>query len=246
MQDVRGDLWVGPALRLPQAPRPAAPLRLLQAGETFGLVEVEVLVRHHAFEPQEVLNPAHLARRVRHQALAADEEEARQREEAQPVLQVLGVDADAHGAPGRVDEARGGIAEGQVLEGREPGRFGQSLGVVGHGPGHGVTHHHDEFGVAAYGEDAARGLLSRDIKKADRGDEGSVSGFGSFPLVPGVSELRKAVIHTAPLGPRPDPRTLLIPTSLNCAEMDSSTLKELFEKISQRYVDIVTALQHMF
>jgi len=163
MQDVRGDLGVGPALRLPQAPRPAAPLRLLQAGETFGLVEVEVLVRHHTFEPQEVLNPAHLARRVRHQALAADEEEARQWEEAQPVLQVLGVDADAHGAPGCVDEARGGIAEGQVLEGREPGRFGQSLGVVGHGPGHGVTHHHDEFGVAAYGEDAARGLLSDEV-----------------------------------------------------------------------------------
>lgn len=54
------------------------------------------------------------------------------------------------------------------------------------------------------------------------GDEGSVSGLGSFPLVPGFGAL-KAVIHTNSAGP--DPRTLLIPTSLRCTEMVSFTPK---------------------
>lgn len=123
-QDLGGDLGMGPALRLPQAPWPAAALGLLQAREAFGLVKVEVLVGHHAFESQEVLNPAHLPCRVRHKSLAADKEETRQREEAEPVLQVLGVNADAHRAPRRVDQARAGVVEHQVLEGREPGRLG--------------------------------------------------------------------------------------------------------------------------
>ena len=122
-----------------------------------------MLVCHHALESQEVLDPAHLARWVRHQALPADKEEARQREEAQPVLQVLSVDANAHGTPGRVDEARGGVAEGQVLEGREPGRFRQSLGVIRNSPGHRVTHHHDELGVAAHGEDATRSFFGDEV-----------------------------------------------------------------------------------
>lgn len=101
------DLWMRPSLRLPQTAWPAAPLRLLQAGETLGLIEVEVFVCDQPLQPQEVLHPAHLPGRVRHQPLPADEEELREGEVAQPVLQVLGVDPDAHGTPGGVDEARG-------------------------------------------------------------------------------------------------------------------------------------------
>lgn len=151
------------ALRLPQAARPAAALRLLQAGETFGLVEVEVFVRHHAFEAQKVLDSAHLPRWVCHQPLPAYEQEARQRKVAQPVLQVLGVDADAYGAPGRVDERRAVVAEGEVLERWKPRRFGQRLGVIRDGPGHWVTHHHDEFGVAAHGVDAPRSFFGDEV-----------------------------------------------------------------------------------
>lgn len=44
LQDLGGDLGMGPALRLSKAARSAAPLWLLQAGKTFGLVEVEVFV----------------------------------------------------------------------------------------------------------------------------------------------------------------------------------------------------------
>lgn len=74
-QNLRRYLRMGSALGLPQAAWPAAPLRLLQAGETFGLVEVEVLVCNHSFEPQKVLDPAHLARWVCHEAFPADEKE---------------------------------------------------------------------------------------------------------------------------------------------------------------------------
>lgn len=75
-QNLRWDLGMGPALGLPQAAWPAAPLRLLQAGETFGLVEVEVLVCHDTFESQEVLDPAHLTSWVGHQPLTADKQKA--------------------------------------------------------------------------------------------------------------------------------------------------------------------------
>lgn len=85
-QDLGGDLGMGPALWLPQAPWPAAPLRFLQAGEAFGLVKVEVLVSHHSFESQEVLDSTHFSCWVRHEAFTADEQEAREGEEAQPVL----------------------------------------------------------------------------------------------------------------------------------------------------------------
>ena len=43
-QNLWGDLGMGSAFRLPEAARSAAALRLLQAGETFGLIEVEVFV----------------------------------------------------------------------------------------------------------------------------------------------------------------------------------------------------------
>lgn len=75
------------------------------------------------------------------------------------------VDADAHGAPRRVDEACGGVAEGQVPEGREPRRLGQSLRVIRNGTRHRVSHHHNESGVAAHGEDAARSLFGDEVTR---------------------------------------------------------------------------------
>lgn len=62
------DVWVyfgvSSALGLAKAPRGTAVLRLLEAGEPLGLVEVEVLVCYDALEAQEVLHLGHLAGRV--------------------------------------------------------------------------------------------------------------------------------------------------------------------------------------
>lgn len=44
LQDLGRDLGMGSALRLSKAARSATSLWLLQAGKTFGLVEVEVFV----------------------------------------------------------------------------------------------------------------------------------------------------------------------------------------------------------
>lgn len=52
----RVDGGVCSAFSLPQAVGLAASLRFLQAGETFSLIEVEVLVRHNPLEAQEVLD----------------------------------------------------------------------------------------------------------------------------------------------------------------------------------------------
>lgn len=152
------------ALGLPQAAGPPAPLRLLEAGEAFGLVEVKVLVADDALEAQEVLDASHLPRRVSHQPLATDKQEMREWEVPKPALQVLGVQADPHGAPGRVDGVQtGGVAEGQALKGGQPRVFGQSLGVVGDSPGHRVPHHHDEFGVTVHGAQPQRRLFGHKV-----------------------------------------------------------------------------------
>lgn len=44
LEDLRGDLGMRSAFRLSKTARPAAPLGLLQTGESFGLIEIEVLV----------------------------------------------------------------------------------------------------------------------------------------------------------------------------------------------------------
>lgn len=72
LQDLGRDARVGSALGFPQAARSAAPLWLLQAGEPFGLVEVEVLVRNDPFQAQEVLNATHLPGWVGYQPLATN------------------------------------------------------------------------------------------------------------------------------------------------------------------------------
>lgn len=162
-QRLGGDLGVRPALGLAQAVGLAAALGLLEAGEALGLVEVEVLVRDDALEAQEVLHAAQLAGRVADEPLPAHEEQLAQREVAQPVLQVLGVDADLDGAPRRVDEAGAPVLERQALEAGDVGPLGQRLRVVRDGPGHRVAHHHDELGVPGHGRDARRRLACHKV-----------------------------------------------------------------------------------
>lgn len=69
--DIRLYFGVCPALGLAKAPWGAAVLRLLQAGEAFGLVEVEVLVGDDALETQEVLHLGHFAGWIRDEPLTA-------------------------------------------------------------------------------------------------------------------------------------------------------------------------------
>lgn len=61
-------LWVyrdvRPPFGLPEAVRLTAALRLLQAGEAFRFVEVEVLVCDYPLEAQEVLDSAQFTSRV--------------------------------------------------------------------------------------------------------------------------------------------------------------------------------------
>lgn len=100
----------------------------------------------------------------------------------EPVLQVLGVQADAHGAPRGVNQSRRGILEGQALEGGEAGLFGQRLGIVGDCPGHGVADDYNELGVAVHGAEATRSLLGH--KVAGRLLHGDLTFQGSRHQVP--------------------------------------------------------------
>lgn len=76
-----------------------------------------------------------------------------------PVLQMFGVEADAHSAPRGVNQPCGGIFQSQALEGRQAWVLGQGLGVVRHSSGHGVSDHHDELGAAVHCADPTRSLL---------------------------------------------------------------------------------------
>ena len=163
LQDLGGDLWMGSAFRLSKAARSAAPLWLLQAGKTFGLVEVEVFVWNDPFQTQEVLNTAHLPSRIRHQPLAANKQKMRQGEMLEPVLQMFGIEADAHSAPRRVNQTCWDIFQSQALERWKAWVLGQCLGVVGDSPRHGISHHHNELGLAVHSADAAWSLLCDEV-----------------------------------------------------------------------------------
>lgn len=159
LQNLWGDVGMGSALGLSQAARSAAPLRLLQAGEPFGLIEVEVFVRDDPLQTQEVLNPPHFSSRVGHQSLAAHEQKMGQGEMLEPVLQMFGVQANAHSVPRGVDQAGGGVLQSQSLEGGKTRILGQRLGVVGQGPRHGVPDHDNELGLAVHRAHSSRSLL---------------------------------------------------------------------------------------
>lgn len=100
-------LWVNvrvcPSLCLPQAVGFTAALRLLQAGEALGLVEVEMLVGDDPLQAQEILDLAQLSRRIGDEPLAADQMDLSPGEPEQPALQVLGVQANPQRAPQGVD-----------------------------------------------------------------------------------------------------------------------------------------------
>lgn len=92
-----------PPFCLPQAVRFAAALGLLQAGEAFRLVEVEMLVRDDPLETQKVLDFAQLPRWIGDEPLTADQMDLSPGEPGQPALQVLGVQTDPQWAPQGVD-----------------------------------------------------------------------------------------------------------------------------------------------
>lgn len=138
---------MGPPFCLAQAVGFAAPLGLLQARKTLGFVEVEVFVRDDPLEAQKVLDSAKLACRVTNEPLPADKEDLPNGEIQEPVLQVLGVNANLDGAPGSIDKACSPVFEGQALKGGDVRFLGQSLCVVRNGSGHRVPHHHNELGV---------------------------------------------------------------------------------------------------
>lgn len=83
-------LWVNegmhPPFGLPQAVRFTAALRLLQAGEAFSFVEVEVLVRDDPLETQEVLDFAQLSGWVGYEPLPVDQMDLSPGEPGQPSL----------------------------------------------------------------------------------------------------------------------------------------------------------------
>lgn len=159
----RIDLYMSSAFRFAQASRQEARFCFFQARESFGLVEVEVLVRDEPLNAQEVLDPPHLAGWVSDEPLAADEVDLGQREVAQPALQVQRVHAYADGVPGHIHQAQGAVAEGEALEGGDVRLLGERLRVIGDGAGHGVPHDHYQLGVSGHVEYPARGLLSDEI-----------------------------------------------------------------------------------
>lgn len=75
-----------PPFRFPQAVRFTAALRLLQAGEAFCFVEVEVLVRYDSLETQKVLDFAQLSGRIGDESLPADQMDLSPGEPGQPTL----------------------------------------------------------------------------------------------------------------------------------------------------------------
>lgn len=94
---------VCPPFCLPQAVRFAAALGLLQAGEAFCLVKVEMLVRDDPLETQKVLDSAQFPGRIRNEPLTADQMDLSLGEPGQPALQVLGVQTNPQWAPQGVD-----------------------------------------------------------------------------------------------------------------------------------------------
>lgn len=103
LHHLRVDGSMRPPFCLPQAVRFTAALRLLQAGEAFCFVEVEVLVRDDPLETQKVLDFAQLSGRIGDEPFAADQMDLSPGEPGQPALEVLGVQADPERAPQRVD-----------------------------------------------------------------------------------------------------------------------------------------------
>lgn len=161
LYDLLVDLYMSPALGFAEAARLAAALRLLQTGETFGSIKIEVLVRDYSFQSQKVLNAAHFPCRVRDQPLPAHKVHLRRAKVLQPVLQVQNIHPDPNGVPGGVDETQASVLKGQLFKCRDVGLLGKSLCVVGDCSCDWVTHHDNELGLMGHAGDAS-GCLSGD------------------------------------------------------------------------------------
>ncbi len=113
-------LWVNggmcPPFRLPQAVRFTATLWLLQAGEAFRFVEVEVFVRNDPLETKKVLDFAQLSRWVGDELLPADQVDLRPGEPGQPALKVLGIQANPERAPQSIDLTWGQDRDTKALQ----------------------------------------------------------------------------------------------------------------------------------
>lgn len=155
---------------------------------------------------------------------------------------MLGVNADAYGAPRRVNEACGGVTESQVLEGWKPGGFGQGLSVIRNSPGYRVPNNHDELSVATHGEDATRGFFGDEVTGGLLHGDLTLQCTRhqvSVPLQPFVVEAVEEVrlcAHGSHI--RMDAQELQQSPSATFLHPDDDGLRELFtaEIISYRYV----------
>lgn len=159
LYDLLFDLYVSPALGLPEAAGLAAALGLLQAGEAFGSVKVEVLVSDYSFQSQKVLDAAHFTCRISDQPLPAHKVHLRQAKVLQPVLQVQDIHPDPNGIPRGVNEAQTSVLKGQLLKRRDVWLLGESLCVVGDCSCDGVAHHDNQLGLTGHAGDASWRLL---------------------------------------------------------------------------------------
>lgn len=130
LHHLRVNVGMGPAFGFSQAVGFTAALCLLEAWETLGLVEIKVFVCDDPLESQEVLDAAQLPCWVADETLATHKQYLAHGEVLQPVVQVLGVDADLDGAPRGVDEPRSPVFEGEALKRRNVRLLGQCLCVV--------------------------------------------------------------------------------------------------------------------
>lgn len=124
--------------------RRRALLRLEQAREAFGGVEVEVFFAYHPLQAQEVLHPGDLHHGIGDQTFAGHEQELRQREVLQPPLQMPHVNPDLQRHPGDVDDPRA-VQKGKILEPRHLDALALHLRVIGYRSGYGISHHDDQF-----------------------------------------------------------------------------------------------------
>ena len=174
-----------PALRLPQAVRSAVPFALEQTRKPLRRVKIEVPLRHHPFQPQEILHPLQLHRGVHHQPLPANKQELRQREVLEPPGQIARVNPEFDRPPGRVhDAADGAVEEDELLEGLHIGLLGHGLGVVGDGARDGVAHDDEEFSGGIHVLHAAGRLLGDEVRWGFFDGELALEGGGHALAVP--------------------------------------------------------------
>lgn len=148
-----------PPLCFTETVRTSAALALLETRKTLGPIEVEVVVGHQAPQAQKVLHQRHLLSGIANQFLAAHHMYLSWCKVFEPSGQMALVESDSDGRPAGVDAV---FVEGQIFK-RQCGvwTLGGRLGVVGQGPGHGVSDHDQKTHPRRQGVDSG-GRLSGD------------------------------------------------------------------------------------